>query len=224
MRSHFNRSALVRQLTGWLPAPEEASRQDLAERLGDWLNVADAITLASAQQNLPKLATASRLERPKPPGDPKADLERARATLAKAIATPPQPPTDASDTEFALHHQRYLDHQRRMEMSIDALRDHVRQVLAARSPKLAQLAAMDAMLDQMLGGREQRLLHGVPAIVKLRFAQLRQSHPDTWPALFEHDLQRTLLAELDLRLQPVMGMVDAFGQEEAGATVLNSIP
>lgn len=224
MRSHFNRSALVRQLAGWLPTPEEPSRQDLAERLGGWLNVADAITLASAQQTPPARTAVRRPAQGQADADPRADLERVRSTLAKAIATPPHPPTDASDTEFALHHQRYLDHQRRMEMSIDALRGHVRQVLARRSPKLVQLAAMDAMLDQMLGGREQRLLHGVPAIVKLRFAQLRQSHPETWPALFEQDFQQVLLAELDLRLQPVMGMVDAFGQDADAASLSNRIP
>jgi hypothetical protein len=219
LRSHFNRSALVRQLAGWLPAPEEPSRQDFAERLGGWLNVADAITLASAHQTLPTRAPARRPVQ-KPMAHPQADLERVRGMLAKAITTPPHPPTDASDTEFALHHQRYLDHQRRMEMAIDALRDHVRQVLAATSPKLAQLAAMDAMLDQMLGGREQRVLHGVPAIVKARFAQLRRSQPDTWPTPFEQDFQQVLMAELDLRLQPVMGMVDAFGKE-VGASLSN---
>ena len=221
MRSQFNRSALVRQLASWLPAPEEPSRQDLAERLGAWLNVADAIALASAHQTLPTLTSSRRTaSQRKSLGDPKADLDRVRGTLAQAIATPPHPPTAASDTEFAPHNQRYLDHQRRMEMAIDALRGHVRQVLAATSPQLAQLAAMDAMLDQMLGGREQRVLNGVPAIVKARFTQLRQSQPDTWPTPFEQDLQQVLLAELDLRLQPVMGMVDAFGKE-AGATVLN---
>ncbi len=220
MRSQFNRSALVRQLAGWLPAPEEPTRQDLAERLGAWLNVADAITLASAHQTLPTLTTTRRAAPRKSLADPKADVDRVRGTLAQAIATPPHPPTDAGDTEFAPHNQRYLDHQRRMEMAIDALRGHVRQVLAATSPRLAQLAAMDAMLDQMLGGREQRVLNGVPAILKARFAQLRQSEPDTWPTPFEHDLQQVLLAELDLRLQPVLGMVDAFGQE-AGAPVLN---
>ncbi|MDO9436839.1 DUF3348 family protein [Hydrogenophaga sp.] len=220
MRSHFNRSALVRQLAGWLPVPEEPSRQDLAERLGAWLNVADAITLASAHQSLPRLAAKRRTPARQTAADPKADLDRVRGTLAQAIATPPHPPTDASDTEFAPHNQRYLDQQRRMEMAIDALRGHVRQVLAATSPQLAQLAAMDAMLDQMLGGREQRVLNGVPAIVKARFTQLRQSQPDTWPAPFEQDFQQVLLAELDLRLQPVMGMVDAFDKRDAGAPVL----
>lgn len=214
MRSHFNRSALVRQLAGWLPAPTEAPRQDMAERLGGWLNVADAITLHSAHQSLPSVK-ARRAAVKKDAGDAQADLQRLRTTLSQAITTPPQPPVDATDAEFAPHHQRCLDQQRRMEMGIDALRDHLRQTLAATSPRLAQLAALDAMLDQMLGGREQKLLAGLPAFLKARFEHLRQAHPDAWPPLFEQDFQQALLAELDLRLQPVLGMMEALAQAPA---------
>lgn len=208
MRSHFNRSALVRQLAGWLPASADVPRQDMAERLGDWLNVADAIALHSLHQTLPSVTTR-RAAVKTGAADARAELQRLRATLSQAITTPPHPPTDAADTEFAPHHQRCLDQQRRMEMGIDALRGHLRQTLAASSPRLAQLAALDATLDQMLGGREQKLLAGLPAFLKARFEQLRQAHPDAWPPLFEQDFQQALLAELDLRLQPVVGMIEA---------------
>ncbi len=211
MRSHFNRSALVRQLAGWLPAPPDAPRQDIAERLGEWLNVADAIALHSAHQALPSTPVRRAVARKGAP-DLQADLERLRATLTQAFSAPPQTPTVATDAEFAPHHQRYLDHQRRMEMAIDALRGHVRQTLAAASPRLAQLAALDATLEPMFGAREQRLLAGVPAFLKARFSQLHREQPDGWPPLFEQDMQQTLLAELDLRLQPVMGMIEALDQ------------
>jgi hypothetical protein len=212
LRSNFNRSTLVRQLAGWLPVPTDAPRQDLGERLGGWLNVADAIALHSAHQALPTVTTARRPATKQRVADVQAELQRVRATLTQAITTSARPPTDASDAEFSVHHQRYLDQQRRMEMSVDALRDHLRQTLAATSPRLAQLAALDATLERMFGGREQKLLAGVPAFLKVRFEQLRQTHPHTWPPLFEHDLQQTLLAELDLRLQPALGMTEALAQ------------
>lgn len=215
MRSNFNRSALVRQLAGWLPAPSEAPRQDIAERLGPWLNVADAIALHAALQALPGVKAARRTSSA-PAGEARAGLERVRDTLSRAIAAPPALAITADDAEFAPHHQRCLDQQRRMEMAIDALRDHLRRSLAQASPRLAQLATLDATLDQMLGGREQKLLAGVPAWLKARFEQLRQSRPDDWPPLFEHELQQTLLAELDLRLQPLLGLVEAL--EAAPAT------
>ena len=64
-------------------------------------------------------------------------------------------------------------------------------------------------MDQMLGGREQRLLAGLPAFLKARFEHWRQAEPEAWPAPFEQDLQHALLAELELRLQPLLGMVEA---------------
>ncbi len=217
LRSNFNRSALVRQLAGWLPTPTEVPRQDLAERLGQWLNVADAIALHSAHQALPSVARAKRPAVPAAARAVQAELGRVRATLRQAITTPSGEPGDESgddaDAGFSPHHQRCQDQQRRMEMGIDALRDHVRKTLTQTSPRLAQLAALDAVLDAMLGGREQKLLSSLPAFLKARFDQLRQTHTSGWQPLFEQDLQQALLAELDLRLQPVAGMVEALSQE-----------
>jgi len=222
LRSHLHRTGLVRQLAGALPAgatvPADAQRQDVAERLGQWLNVADAIALSSAHQSLPSVGAAAR-----PAGNAaasaallRAEYERVRATLAKSITTRDashRPDPDAPDAEFALYHQRYQDQQRRMEMSVDALRNHTRQTLAKTSPRLAQLAALDAALDGMLGGREQRLLHNVPAFLKARFKALRQqppAAPGIHPfAAFAIEFEQTLLAELDHRLQPVVGMIEA---------------
>lgn len=211
MRSHFNRSALVRQLAGLLPVQPDSPRQDLAERLGEWLNVRDAINLHAAHQALPQRTA------PRPAGrhsvaDLQAALENLRATLQQAIAAPPALPIDAQDAGFALHNQRCLDLQRRMELAIEPFRGHVRQVLASSSPPLAQLAALDATLEQWLAGREHKLLSGVPAFLKARLQSLRQTEPDTWPAPFEQELQQALRAELDLRLQPVTGLIEALAQ------------
>ncbi len=223
---HFNRSSLVRQLAGFMPAgapePAEAPRQDLAERLGQWLNVADAITLHAAHPSIAAVgaqATArpvrASARRDTAARALQAELQRVRATLVKSITARDAghtPDPNDLDTEYALYHQRYQDQQRRMEMSVDALREHARQTLAQASPRLAQLAALDAVLDQMLGGREQRLLAGVPAFLKARFRQLRHA-PDAPEdrdlATFAAEFEQTLLAELDLRLQPVLGLIEA---------------
>ncbi|MBU4518864.1 MAG: DUF3348 domain-containing protein, partial [Gammaproteobacteria bacterium] len=111
---------------------------------------------------------------------------------------------------------RYQDQQRRLEMSVDALREHVRQTLAKGPPRLAQLAALDAVLGEMLGGREQRLLNNVPAFLKLRFTELRRqplTAENNWLATFNTELEQTLLAELDHRLQPVAGMIESISHE-----------
>lgn len=232
LRGNFNSSGLVRLLGEWSGGDAEAPRQDLAERLAHWLGVADAITLHAAQQTV-------RAARPLPAarGTPRdgaplaAQLQQVRATLERAIRADdlaelvgrPAPASAEDDAAvYALYHQRYLDLQRRMEMAIDALRGHVRQALARQSPRLARLAALDAVLDPMLGGREQQLLGTVPGHLKHRFEQLRRTAADAdadadadtdWRPRFAADVQQALLAELDLRLQPVLGLVEAQAHE-----------
>ncbi|NCT98669.1 MAG: DUF3348 domain-containing protein [Comamonadaceae bacterium] len=219
MRSRSHRSALVRQLAGYLPAPAEAPRRDLAERLAEWLDVRDAIALHATHQALPSAAAPRQPTGRSHAAQLRAGLQGLRATLEQGIATPPRQPIGADDSHFGAIHQRCLDQQRRMDTAIGAFRAHVRQALAATSPRLAQLAALDATLDQLIGGREQRLLSGVPAFLKARFEQLRQTPSDAWPEVFEQELRQALLAELDLRLQPVTGMIEALGPSHASPSI-----
>lgn len=253
MRGTSHRSAhpstLVRELAAACGVSAAApAGQDVAERLGAWLSVADAITLRGALHARTETSGASSA---RATGDAVAvhaalsqELQRVRATLEASIhAVEPAPsqrrkadhshhgvaavaplPLDPA-AEFALLHQRCGEQQRRMEMSIDALRTHVREVLAKTSPDMARLAALDGVMDQMLGGREQHLLATVPAFLKKRMEQLRRqetkdadrlpgeaAHSAEQPAWLEQliaEFQQALLAELDLRLQPVVGMVEA---------------
>lgn len=216
-------SALARQLARWLPAAADAPRQDVAERLGQWLSVTEAVKLHAAR---PAIAAAGAAARRRPPRLPSArlhetlsaELERVRAVLTRSITASPshQPDPSDLDTEIALFQQRLGDQQRRMELSVDALREHVRQHLAQSTPELAQLAAIDAVMDSFFGGREQRLLNTLPAHLKARFAALRQEAagsgaPDhrRWLQAFEAEFQQLLLAELELRLQPVIGLIES---------------
>ena len=241
MRSNFSSSRLVRLLNTWAPADAEVSRQDFAERLGQWVGVSDAITLHAAQQSM----QSTTLEKPRPvsaAGIPplQEEFQRVRTALvqaimaggagggsAKGVAT-----TDA-DARYAPHRKRYLDLQRHMEMRIAALRRQVRQALSTATPELAQLATLDAVLDRMLVDREQKLLSAVPVFLEQRFEHLRKNHPPApqdpsagpqdpaasqapggWLDVFGAELQQLLLAELDDRLQPVMGLVEAFSNRD----------
>ena len=230
MRSPFHhRSTLVRQLAAWQSVPDgaDAPRQDVAERLGQWLNVADAIALRALHQALPavKQRPRGKGEATPTPAELQAELQRVRQALERAIT---RHDADLTEHEFAPVHQHVLDLQRHMEMRIDALRDHVRQTLAMASPQLAQLAALDASLQHLLGGREQHLLSTVPSFLKARFARVRKSaekaaetaDDPAEPAAtakaiaptLTADLHALLRAELDLRLQPVHGMIEAYLQ------------
>ena len=118
-----------------------------------------------------------------------------------------------------------------MEAALVQLRAQVREALKGGSPALRQLAGLDGVLEKALAERERNLFLNVPLLLEKRFEQLRDAHasapeassqadgvarwmqPGGWLAVFCKDLQSVLLAELDLRLQPVLGLVEAFGNE-----------
>ena len=125
----------------------------------------------------------------------------------------------------------YEAHQRDMELSIQPLRVNVREAVAKTSPRLKKLADLDAALEKILRDRESKLLSKVPVLLRKRFEQLFKEHQqklaDTqqadnpagwtqaggWLARFCNDMQMLLLAELELRLQPAMGLIEAFKQD-----------
>jgi hypothetical protein len=74
---------------------------------------------------------------------------------------------------------------------------------------MARLAAVDVVMEQVLGAQERSLLAGVPALLETHFKRLRQAAPDAWLDRFRRDAREVLLAELDLRFQPVDGLLEA---------------
>ena len=215
MRSSLVSSPLVRLLGRWTPVEGDAAGADVAERLSLWVSAFDAIGLQAAQQSIRTVQTAlpgKRLEaRPAGADALAAELQRVRATLARAVA---QDLPDAAETEvgYAPYQQRHLELQRRMALAITPLRDHVRHTLSRMSPRLRQLAALDAMLEQVVAPREQQLLQTVPALMQRRYEQRRREAGD-WQESFGKDWRELLLAEVDLRLEPVAGLIEALGNE-----------
>ncbi|WP_167784625.1 DUF3348 family protein [Ramlibacter rhizophilus] len=225
MLTHSSPSALVGLLarTARVDAGP-ASRHDIAQRLAPWVDAFDAVTLHSVHQSLRALDGA-------PEAGPQAapplrgfedSLRRLRASLEAGIAAiePPTPspalPVLGADAAFAPLRRLYLHQQRLMEAKIAPLRVQLRSALAgAASPRLRQLATLDAALEQMLHAREQKLLAGVPAWLQARFATLRAEgaagSPDGLAAI-GREMRQLLLAELDLRLQPVRGLLGALAQ------------
>ena len=132
---------------------------------------------------------------------------------------------------FEPYRRFYLAQQRDMELAMGPLRAKARDVLSRTSPALRTLATLDAALNAALNERESKLLAHVPGLLEKRFTQLRQEHQITlersgltdnpaywmhaggWLARFRTDLQTVLLAELDLRLQPTVGLIEALNHE-----------
>ena len=124
---------------------------------------------------------------------------------------------------YTLFRERYRDLQQSMQAETGRLRGRLRDMLAAGSPGQARLAEVDAVMEMTLIPREHALLGSVPALLEQHFDRLRDSDAETMlaaqdptnaaPGLrvsrFHQDMRHVLLAELDLRFQPVEGLLAA---------------
>ncbi|MDB5838402.1 MAG: hypothetical protein JWQ23_354 [Herminiimonas sp.] len=142
----------------------------------------------------------------------------------------PELPMDIA-AAYAPYRRLYDTHQRDMELRIQPLRANVREALAKASPRLRKLADLDAALERILRDRESKLLSKVPVLLKKRFEQLFTAHlqtladtrqadnpagwtqPGAWLARFCNDMQMLLLAEVELRLQPTVGLIEALNNK-----------
>lgn len=154
------------------------------------------------------------------PAPPKPARERADNTRAQA-------PDPQAEAEFGFHAPRYLGLQKQFDARLLALRAQVRHGASQGPRALRQLAALDAVMEQLTAAREQRLWASLPAHLDRRLVQLRRAHqerllalgqaddpqrwrqPGGWLHAFERDLQALLLAEMHVRLEPILGLLEA---------------
>jgi len=216
MEREFLRTGLSGSaLKAWLvrhDLVEGAIPPPLLDGLGPWLGWADAIAL-SASLN----ATTTPTTRMPGADALTREFDRVRQSLSQAIDSDdpaPQPSRRrpavepvAADEGFAPHRQRYTALQQAMESAVGALRSQARAAVARLSPRLA---AVDAVMEGMLATREQLLLARLPTLLETHFERLRRAHDDkAWMPRFQADLQQLATAELQLRLQPVQGLIDS---------------
>ncbi len=258
-RTNFNSSRLIRLLAELSIVDAAESKPDFAERLSQWLDLSDAITLHAVQN-----ASAASSSAAPSCGQSVAavaveeEYARVRTALVNSITTrcsstigetrvklpPPQPDAtidiaaanqpayqSAYQPPYQPFRRLHLAQQASMEASVRELRSSVRQALARASAPLRQLAALDEVLDNTLCVHEHQLLATVPLLLERRFEQLLKAHqqpladtrqadspaarppPAEWLSDFCRELQGVLLAELDLRLQPTAGLIEALRNE-----------
>ena len=228
-RTSFHSSKLIRVLSDLAVVDAVEPGTAFAEKLGLWLNLHDSITLRAALNESTSYRPLAQFGKTSVKGVEIGDeFARVRTRLANAIIKSglPDPGPD-----YEPYRRYYAAQQRAMDASVRPLRASVRAVLAKVSPALNQLADLDGTFEVIVCESESKLLATVPVLLKRRFEQLRQVHQqrlvDTqqvddaalwmttgdWLARFCHELQTTLLAELDLRLQPAVGLMEALNNE-----------
>lgn len=215
----FPAEPLARLLLQWGAAPAPAV--PVAARLGGWLGWADAIALSQVLA-APAAATSNAAARREALDWAAAALERVQADLLAgfddallardaAEAAPENLPLADLLAPFRLHHTQQ---QRAMAARVASLRERLRPRLAEISSALARTAQLDAVLDRALAAQERPLFAGLPTLLAKRAESHHATDPRGWRARFWSDLQRALRAELDLRLQPVLGLIEALHDDE----------
>lgn len=201
----------IRLLAGLADADASPPRQSLSERLSQWIDWKQAVTLSGALDGPPACVDAQHTNDLAAAAG--TDCARVRAALTQAI-TGDRAFADGGDAvpDAAFFRQRHLALQQAMEAGIGQLRGRLRDRLYACSPALARLAAVDAAMERALVRREHALMSAVPALASAHYERLRAAAcepADAWLDTFRRDLRQVLLAELDLRLQPAEGLLAA---------------
>lgn len=214
------------------------SPHGLPERLSQWLDWNRAVALSRALDASPASPVAATSD----PQAEAAEAARLRGALTRAIVDMPELAATCADIEeprpappdYALFHKRYLARQQAMLAATGMLRGRLREQLATRSPALARLAEIDAVMELTLGPREHTLLAAVPTLLGEHFQRLRQAALsargeaalagqappacNAWLDLFGHDMQQLLLAELDVRFHPIDALLAALPPPPTGTS------
>lgn len=190
-RTHFHRSRFISLLSELVAIDGGGALDAFAEKLGQWIHIADAIGLRAAH-HAPSPAAATAV--------PHAQLEALQAAFvhtrsavddvldvalsASAGSRKTHIPLPQSNTPLEVasayepFRRYYVAQQREMELKARPLRARLRDAAAKGPPPLRQLAGLDTALDAILAEREALLLAKVPSLMERRFKQLRQSHLD----------------------------------------------
>lgn len=191
------------------------SNPSLPDRLSQWLSWAHAIALSTALDGRPSVPAPDAA----PDDSAEDECARVRSSLINAIAgdrdlaLPGQQGGEHAPeaVDYKVFRQRYLTRQRAMLAATGNLRGRLRDMLAQKSVDMARLAEVDAVMELALSPREQKLLAAVPVLLGEHFERLRQAGQagGAWLDVFRTDMQSVLLAELDVRFQPVEGLLAA---------------
>lgn len=157
------------------------------------------------------------------------DLSAVFVQLKLPVPKLDTPLNEASN--FDQYQRFYLLHQSELDFKIEQLRAVVRKLIASRSLNLSQLAALDQTISKSMSGHTRKHFSIVPKILKIRFEQLYFEYCDNissdeqkdniaswlesdgWLTQFYAEMQQLLLAEFEVRLQPVIGLVEAYNEE-----------
>lgn len=233
-----NGSRLVRSLAALGVSDTEVSHKHFALRLGQLIDLSDSIRISGAHASRLEATFepgADSFE------ELKEEFLQVRHAMVTSIIESfgsntgvsrvrfPRPTLQApvdSSSGYLPYGNFYTAHQRDMDFKIGQLSTRVREAAASASADLAQLATLDGVLADTLAVHSRKAFARMAGLLGKRFDQLLsdyrqaeeapQRSTGTWPELleiFSREMRELLLAEVEARLLPTQGLIEALNSE-----------
>ncbi|MBA6412158.1 DUF3348 family protein [Parahaliea sp. F7430] len=209
---------LVSLLAEHTAAQGGVSHSQFARRLGDLIDLSNSVALS---ETLSLLGKQEFIAVDDHSAGGREDFLRVRAAMISAVlrslfpgsgATRIRWPkvTDGEAPQAQAYRKFYAAHQGEMEARVRGLQERVRDTASGLSPELLKLASLDAAVGDSLLAHSRRLFASIPALVADRFEALES--PAALDTTFRSEVQALLLAEIEARLLPVQGLIEAMDE------------
>lgn len=220
-RLKLHSSSLVRVLADESLLDLAPADMVLAEQLALWVDFANAIQLSSLL-NVPH--TSGSAGKTQPASTLAQTVLQAHQNLRQTIIqgcvpkvfwaqlellSPAPAVTGKTPAGFEPCRRYHAVLQRDIEATLQTLRQQAREALAQGPTALRKLALLDSTFEKILSERESKLLGTLPLKLEHRFKALQTDSETAAPERFIPLFQAVLLAELELRLQPILGLLEA---------------
>ncbi|GAB3276275.1 DUF3348 family protein [Parahaliea aestuarii] len=220
--SSFSQTRLISLLSSLGGPRGDADSRQFGQRLGGLIDLSHSVILADTLASLERQPFEPVDE---DPARAREDFLRVRAAMMGAVIRSLVPDGGASRIRWpeavldagggdALR-RFYSAHQREMDARVRGLQERCRDALRGCSAALMQLATLDQALMDALAGHSRRLFGNIPDVLeKMQVAareMLLQGGADAEGQL-KTDVQALLLAEIDARLLPALGLIEALDE------------
>lgn len=233
-----NGSRLTRALADLSVSGAEVSHRHFALRLGQLIDLSDSIRISGVHAGQ---SDGSFESDPDSLEAVKVEFLQVRKSIVTSIIESfgentgvgrvrfPRPTLEApadGESGYLPYCKFYAAQQRDMEFKIRQLSARVQEAAAGASAELAQLATLDSVLADTLALHSRKAFAGIAGLLGKRFDQLLssyrhaqegpQSSAGTWTELLEifgREMRELLLAEVEARLLPTQGLIEALNFE-----------